>query len=80
MVTDWFIPLLNLIALWLAVQKRKETFVVFTIANAYWFYYHISHKTYEFLAVLVIYQIFNIWGYLKWKKGENKNERKISGL
>jgi len=67
---SWFAPLINVLGLFLAVLKKKEAFLVFTIANVYWFIYHIVYKSYHFCPVLVLYQIMNTWGYIRWRKEE----------
>ena len=67
-VVSWFVPLLNALGLYLAVLKRKEAFLVFTVTNVYWFVYHVLYRSYHFCPVLVMYQVLNTWGYFRWKR------------
>ena len=69
---SWIMPLFNLLGLLFAVYKKKEAFAIFMIPNIYWIGYTIAHKTYPMTAVQIIYIIFSIWGYLKWRGKKNK--------
>jgi hypothetical protein len=54
------------------LQKKGSFFLIFMIPNVYWMGYTISHKTYPLTAVQIIYTVFNIWGYFKWRKEKKK--------
>ena len=65
---SWIVPLFNLLGLLFAVYKKKEAFAIFMTPNIYWTYYTIVHKTYPMTMVQIIYTVFNVWGYLRWRK------------
>jgi nicotinamide riboside transporter PnuC len=69
---SWVVPFFNAAALLCAIYKKKEAFLIFMIPNVYWIGYTISHKTYPLTAVQIIYTVFNVWGYFRWRKEKKK--------
>jgi len=67
-VIQVLIPVLTLIGLWLLGDKKRIAFMIFNACQLLIIYSAITTKSWGILAMSIIYIVFNIINFIKWRK------------
>ena len=65
---EWMFTFLTLFGTILAVYKKWQCFLIFSVSNIYWFIYDLRLGAYAQAAVFVGFTAVNIIGVRKWVK------------
>jgi len=58
----------------LIIKKWKSGFIAWLIGNVIWVYYDWKISLYSQIIMMVVYAIFNIWGWIEWNMKEKHKQ------
>lgn len=67
-IIGWLCFIGTCVAMYLNIKKIRWCFVVFCLINCWWIYLNITARQWAMLGNWIVFDGFNIWGFLKWKK------------
>ena len=65
---DGWNAIFSLIATWLLVQKKLETWILWIVISISYFFVFLKLNLYGFALLQIIYLILNFWGNYTWQK------------
>jgi len=73
LVYGWIVTLICLVGTILNVKKIQFCFILWTIGNFLWLILDLYNKVYSRSLLDIIQLLLAIWGYIAWKKENNKS-------
>jgi nicotinamide riboside transporter PnuC len=73
LIYGWIVTAICLIGTVLNVKKIQFCFVLWTIGNFLWLILDLYNKVYSRSLLDIIQLVLAIWGYVAWKKENNKS-------
>ena len=73
-IIECFTVILTIIALILFGKKNKNAWLLSIALNGLWFYIGMTRKVPVIMVATVIYFVFNIKGYLAWRRDDITNK------
>jgi nicotinamide riboside transporter PnuC len=70
----WLVFTLSIIGVLLNIAKKKQGFLFWAVANVLWAVIDFSHGLALQGILFIIYTIFSIYGYMKWKADEEEEK------
>lgn len=65
---DGWNAIFSLIATWLLVQKKLETWILWIFISISYFFIFLKLNLYGFALLQIVYLVLNLWGNYTWRK------------
>ena len=70
-IASWVIAALSIVGVHYNIHKKRICFLFWMVTNASWIVIDIVYGVYAQAALMLVYFVLAIRGYIKWKEDDN---------